>query len=111
MDVAADGDHAGLVEYDRLCRRADVQRQLEALRRRERIHVMAHAVAIGERDRAAGVDRLHVRHELQVDLLDLVDPGARPPAQGTLRDRDDHRVGHRPALLVAHGGAQIRGFH
>jgi hypothetical protein len=82
VDVAAEHHDACLVEQHRLRRHAGVERQLEALRGRERVHVMAHAVLVRERDGRAHVHGLDLRHELLVDLLELL--GARP---GTARRR------------------------
>src|SRR3954462_4562843 len=72
VDVAAERHDARRIEYDRLRRRAHVERKVEALGGRERIDVMAHAVAIGKRHRRADQDGLHLGHELLADLLDLL---------------------------------------
>ena len=95
-----------LIEDDRFGRHTGVKRQLEFLRGREGVNVMADVVAVRKRDRRADLDRADVGHELLVLLIDhgRARRGDSAPIAQRLRVND--RVRHRRAFAVSNDDVQ-----
>src|SRR6266508_2414260 len=106
---------AGLVEYDRACGNAGIERQFETLGRGERIPLVAHVVVIGERHGGADEDRGYFRREFLVDLIDdastraLASLGWRPRATVRRHSHND-RVRDVQTLVVGYGDGDLGGL-
>ncbi|TMH03501.1 MAG: hypothetical protein E6H69_03905 [Betaproteobacteria bacterium] len=108
MNVASEHHQPRLVENDRLRGHAGIQRQLEALRWRKRIHLMAHVVVIRKGHRRPDRYDGDSREELLVDLVDRSGPRTLSRAQVAVhRDRDQDRIDDGTALLIGDGGGDL----
>ncbi|MEO6690358.1 MAG: hypothetical protein ABIS07_10275 [Dokdonella sp.] len=70
VDVASDGDLADLVERDRRRAASRSDHEFETLCRRERIDVMARAIAVMENHLIAGTKNFDVRNKRLTALID-----------------------------------------
>ena len=100
VDVAAERDHARAIELHRRIGAALIQRQLELPGRGERVHLVAHAVAVWKGDRGVQRHDQDVRHELALLLVhDRLDRSGWRPI-GLCGPKGEHRAGYR---LSIHG--------